>query len=67
MKILILTKRERHVAKLVMQGMSNKQVARALGICEGTVKVHLHSAYTKLGAANRVQLFNIIKQERVGA
>lgn len=49
-----LTPRQRAVIEKVAEGMSNKEVARALGICEGTVKVHVNAAYKVLGVHNRV-------------
>lgn len=51
-----LTPRELDVAKLVAAGASNKRVAAELGIAESTVKLHLHSAFAKLGVRNRTQL-----------
>ncbi|MBI3965916.1 MAG: response regulator transcription factor [Chloroflexi bacterium] len=50
-----LTPREREVLRLVAAGQSNKQIARALTITERTVKHHLTSIFTKLGADNRAQ------------
>ena len=51
-----LSPRELDVAMLVSQGLSNRAVAQALGLAESTVKIHLHSVYRKLGAANRYAL-----------
>lgn len=51
-----LTAREREVTLLVARGVSNKRVAAELGIAEGTVKLHLYSAFAKLGVRNRTQL-----------
>jgi two-component system, NarL family, nitrate/nitrite response regulator NarL len=51
-----LTPREREVAERVASGASNKRVALDMGIAESTVKLHLHSAFTKLGVTNRTQL-----------
>jgi DNA-binding NarL/FixJ family response regulator len=48
-----LTDREAEVLALVAEGKSNKQVARALGIAEGTVKVHVAGVMQKLGAQGR--------------
>ena len=45
--------REREVLALVGEGMANKQIARALGISERTVKVHLNSVFRQLGVADR--------------
>ncbi|WP_426163929.1 LuxR C-terminal-related transcriptional regulator [Sandarakinorhabdus sp. DWP1-3-1] len=51
-----LTPRERDVAKLVAAGQRNRTIGDALGISEGTVKMHLHNVYTKLGLQSRTQL-----------
>ena len=47
-----LTEREQQVAALVCSGLANKEIARELGLCEGTVKQHLHNAYCKLRVGN---------------
>ena len=47
-----LTARERQIALLVADGLSNKQVAERLAIAEGTVKIHLHNIYRKIGMQN---------------
>jgi DNA-binding NarL/FixJ family response regulator len=51
-----LTSREAEVVRLVSQGLSNKAVARQLGVQEGTVKIHLHNVFRKLGVSNRTRL-----------
>jgi DNA-binding NarL/FixJ family response regulator len=51
-----LTPREYQVAVLVSRGMSNKEVARELGVSDGTVKLHVHNIFQKLGARNRYGL-----------
>ena len=48
-----LTEREEEVLTLVGQGMANKQIARALGIREGTVKAHLTSVFQRIGVHDR--------------
>ena len=50
-----LTDRELEVLQLLAQGMANKQIAANLSISEHTVKFHVSSIYTKLGAANRTE------------
>ncbi|MDP8924369.1 MAG: response regulator transcription factor, partial [Chloroflexota bacterium] len=50
-----LTEREREVLRLVADGLQNKQIARALGISERTVKYHVTAILTRLGADNRAQ------------
>src|SRR4051795_4942542 len=52
----VLTAREYEIARLVAQGLSNKHIAHALAISEGTVKIHLHNTYEKLGSVNRTSL-----------
>jgi two-component system NarL family response regulator len=54
-----LTARELDVMRLLAQGMSNGEIGRALVIAEGTVKVHVNSILTKLGAADRTQAVTI--------
>jgi DNA-binding NarL/FixJ family response regulator len=51
-----LTERERDVMRLVAKGQSNKEVGRRLGLSEGTIKIHLHNIYKKLGVPNRTTL-----------
>ena len=50
-----LTPREREVLQLVGQGLSNRLIARRLGISEKTVKTHLTSVFTTIGVTDRVQ------------
>lgn len=50
-----LTPRERAVLDRIAEGMSNKQVARALGITEKTVKTHVSHVLEKLGVRDRTQ------------
>jgi DNA-binding NarL/FixJ family response regulator len=52
----VLTSREQQVAALVCRGHSNKLIAHSLNLAEGTVKVHLHSVFRKLGIRNRTEL-----------
>ena len=51
-----LTPRELQVANLVAQGISDAQVAAALGLSVWTVRSHLTHSYQKLGIANRTAL-----------
>jgi RNA polymerase sigma factor (sigma-70 family) len=55
-----LTPRERQLVALVTQGQPNKQVARQLGVTEGTVKVHLHRIYEKLEIRNCTELTRLM-------
>ena len=51
-----LTRREREIMQLAAQGLPNKVIARRIAVSEGTVKIHLHNVYRKLGVANRTAL-----------
>ena len=55
-KRVSLTKREGQLISLISQGRKNKEVAHALGITEGTVKVYLSRLFTKLGVKDRFEL-----------
>jgi DNA-binding CsgD family transcriptional regulator len=50
-----LTAREREVLGLLAEGMSNKQIAGALGISVRTVTVHVSNLLRKTGAASRTE------------
>lgn len=60
-----LTNRQRDIFRLLLSGCSNKEIARQLGVLEGTVKVHVRAMMQKLGARNRTQI--AILAARTGA
>lgn len=51
-----LTERERDVIRCVTSGMSNKEIAKHLGISGATVKTHLHHVFGKLKVGRRMLL-----------
>lgn len=51
-----LTKRQNQIVELVTAGASNREIAQTLGVAEGTVKVHLHTIFERLGVASRTEL-----------
>lgn len=53
----LLSPREADVVQLVLQGHSSRAISTFLGVAEGTVKVHRHHAYTKLGIHSQSELF----------
>ena len=48
-----LSTRQREVLDLIVQGRSNKEIARALKLAEGTVKIHVAALFSKLGIKRR--------------
>jgi NarL family two-component system response regulator YdfI len=54
-----LTTREREVLQLVAEGLPNKTIARRLAISDHTVKFHVASLMTKLGAASRTEAVHL--------
>ena len=50
---VVLTPRQRDVFDLIVQGMSNKEIARSLQLAEGTVKIHIKALFAKLGVRRR--------------
>ena len=48
-----MTPRERGVLRSLCDGLSNKEIARELGIEDVTVRLHLRGVYRKLGVNNR--------------
>ena len=56
-----LTVREKEVASLVAEGLSNEEIASRLGISRRTVEVHLYNIAQKLGWTNRSALAVLFK------
>jgi DNA-binding NarL/FixJ family response regulator len=54
--IRTLTARELEIARLVAEGLRNRAIGERLFISEGTVKIHLHRIYEKLGVDGRLEL-----------
>lgn len=64
-----LTPREREVLLLVLEGLSNKQVARRLNVSHRTIDVHRSHMMEKLGARNAIELtriVSILEHEKLG-
>ena len=51
-----LTRRQGEIAELAALGLPNKTIARQLGITEGTVKLHMHEIFARLGVHSRTVL-----------
>ena len=57
-----LSVREREVAREIEKGLSNKEIASALGITERTVKAHLSHVYEKLEVSDRLALAMLLRK-----
>ena len=60
-----LTPREFEILRHLAEGQSNKEIARDLGITDGTVKLHVRSILRKLEVRSRVEAAVIAVEERV--
>jgi len=54
-----LTERELEIMRHVIDGKTNKEIGKLLGLQEITVKVHVRNAYKKIGASNRADAVRI--------
>jgi two-component system nitrate/nitrite response regulator NarL len=62
-----LTRRQARVLALITDGLSNKEIARALGIEVSTVKNHVHQLLTKLNVTRRCVAAAVARRQGVGA
>ncbi len=60
-----LTTREREVLNLLVQGMSNQEIAARLVISTGTVKFHVSSILSKLGVASRTEAVSLTLKSKI--
>jgi DNA-binding NarL/FixJ family response regulator len=60
-----LTARQAEVLGLMAQGKSNRDIADALGLSEGTVKIHLTAIFKSLGVSSRTQAMVVIAQQGI--
>jgi len=51
----VLTQQEKHVVNLVSEGRTNREIAKALYLGEGTVRNYVSSILSKLGVSNRAE------------
>src|SRR3990172_3124651 len=62
-----LSRREREVATLIVQGLSNRQIAAALFVAETTAESHVQSIFNKLGFNKRAQVAAWMAARRPGS
>jgi DNA-binding NarL/FixJ family response regulator len=60
-----LSSRQQQVAQLLLQGQSNKAIARKLGLSEGTIKAHVSAIFQIIGAKNRVEAVTLAAKSRI--
>ena len=60
-----LTPRQADVLVCAVKGQSNKLIARALGISDGTVKQHLNAIYRELGVATRTEAIYLLARQSI--
>jgi DNA-binding NarL/FixJ family response regulator len=61
-----LSARQREILELVVEGLSNAQIARRLYLTESTIKQHLRAAYKVLGVRNRTQAAKTMRHHAGG-
>ena len=61
-----LSGRELEVANLVVDRLTNAQIATELFLSEKTIESHLRNIFRKLGAASRVEVARIVERDRLG-
>ncbi|MBW7460546.1 LuxR C-terminal-related transcriptional regulator, partial [Paenibacillus sepulcri] len=57
-----LTGREAEIASLMAQGLTNKQIAKALYMHEGTIRNYVSVIYSKIGVSDRAKAMLVLKQ-----
>jgi DNA-binding NarL/FixJ family response regulator len=64
-KDLGLSQRQGEVLALMAKGQSNREVARVLGLTEGTVKIHVTAIFKALGVSSRTQALVALARHRI--
>ena len=59
-----MTQREKEIISLIVEGMSNKEIAGTLNIATFTVKSHVHNILEKLALHSRLQIANFSREEK---
>ena len=61
-----LSTRQREILELVVEGLSNAEIARRLYLSESTIKQHLRAAYKVLGVRNRTEAAKTMRAKARG-
>lgn len=62
----VLSQRQRELAQLVVEGLSNAEIAARLGLQLQTVKNRLSELYERTGVRNRVELAMLVSRDDAG-
>lgn len=65
-RYLKLSPRLRQIADLIPKGMSNRQIAKELGVKEQAIKNYMVAVFSYLGAESRLQLAVLMTHMRMG-
>jgi DNA-binding CsgD family transcriptional regulator len=57
--------RQTEIARCVLNGLSNKEIARALNLSESSVKVHIYTLYKRLGVRSRVEFVQFLRDKGI--
>lgn len=57
-----ITRREKEIVALVLQGFSNEEISKKIFVSLITVKIHIHNIYEKTSVKNRVELANLFSK-----
>jgi DNA-binding CsgD family transcriptional regulator len=60
-----ITERQIEILYLSVSGLSNREIAKRLGLSERTVEHHHFNIYNKLGVDNKIELYNIALKYRI--
>ena len=59
-KRFLLTERQMMIVKLLFSGLTNKEIAGRLFVCEDTIKGHMKHVMRRLGVNSRTEIFSML-------
>lgn len=60
-----LTRREQQLLPMIAHGMTNKEIASELNLCEQTVKNHVHRMLQRVGASDRLEAVELVRVQGI--
>jgi DNA-binding NarL/FixJ family response regulator len=60
----LLSRREQEVVRWMADGLSNREIAKEMGLSENTVKNYVYRIFNKLGVSNRVEVVMYAASQR---